>query len=445
MTDPWGYKPTEKWVHGHTTSNCQDHINTGRWPGHDWAGDGVTRGYPQRAIWHGKVIMSGWDTNGFGYRVVVQHDNGLQSWYAHLINNIPVKVGDHVKCGDIIGYTDNTGNSYGSHIHLGLKQKNTHISKGWLCPLPHLFSGIAAGEYMEAPEEYKYVDLSILQQVPILGIDLSQYQPDFDFARAKSKCPNLKFVIARASIGGKADTSFLRHYQKAKELDLMVGAYHYLKPTNLPDQLLTFINAVRHVELDFPLVVDFEKDDASSDPNINRLNLRGMAEGIVANDDKVKYSAAYYVWKQLNYQYMMDNYSSKGWNRENDHGKKNWMMLYTNEDTAKRIGPGTENWELLPLWTAAWALPPSTYLEWKQYSTWHCHQFGHGKPVDFGTTIDMNQWNPAVPFPTHDEPPPPTFSAFGGGFSVDESMQYNATFTLGGKKYRVSGKMEEVS
>lgn len=41
--------------------------------------------------------------------------------YWHMIDNIPVKTGQVVKAGDLIGYADNTGLSTGDHLHYGLK------------------------------------------------------------------------------------------------------------------------------------------------------------------------------------------------------------------------------------------------------------------------------------------------------------------------------------
>jgi murein DD-endopeptidase MepM/ murein hydrolase activator NlpD len=40
--------------------------------------------------------------------------------YAHL-SRIDVQVDQNVAAGDLIGLADNTGNSFGSHLHLTLK------------------------------------------------------------------------------------------------------------------------------------------------------------------------------------------------------------------------------------------------------------------------------------------------------------------------------------
>lgn len=74
------------------------------------------------AIADGKVIdvgNEGW-SKGYGKYVKVQHE-GYQSTYAHF-KSFFVKIGDSVKQGQMIGWSDNTGFSTGSHLHLTLKE-----------------------------------------------------------------------------------------------------------------------------------------------------------------------------------------------------------------------------------------------------------------------------------------------------------------------------------
>jgi hypothetical protein len=53
-----------------------------------------------------------------GNHVVIDHGNGLYSFYAHLQKgSVKVKVGDKVQAGDELGLLGNTGNSSGPHMH----------------------------------------------------------------------------------------------------------------------------------------------------------------------------------------------------------------------------------------------------------------------------------------------------------------------------------------
>lgn len=76
----------------------------------------------------GKVIVakSGGYNGGYGNYIVIQHDNGMQTIYAHL-SVVSVSAGTTVSGGDPIGKTGNSGNSTGPHLHfeiLGTKNWN---------------------------------------------------------------------------------------------------------------------------------------------------------------------------------------------------------------------------------------------------------------------------------------------------------------------------------
>ncbi|MDO8094802.1 MAG: peptidoglycan DD-metalloendopeptidase family protein, partial [Candidatus Brocadiales bacterium] len=70
----------------------------------------------------GQVIEADWSSGGFGYTVLIDHDepydgNGYTTRYGHLKETPPVSNGQKVKQGDIIGIMGSTGNSTGTHIH----------------------------------------------------------------------------------------------------------------------------------------------------------------------------------------------------------------------------------------------------------------------------------------------------------------------------------------
>ncbi|PKM58013.1 MAG: hypothetical protein CVU98_03270 [Firmicutes bacterium HGW-Firmicutes-3] len=73
------------------------------------------RGTEIKAADGGRVIAAGWD-GGYGYRVVIDHGNGMTSLYAHC-SSIYVKVGQDVGKYERIAAVGNTGNSTGPHLH----------------------------------------------------------------------------------------------------------------------------------------------------------------------------------------------------------------------------------------------------------------------------------------------------------------------------------------
>jgi murein DD-endopeptidase MepM/ murein hydrolase activator NlpD len=70
------------------------------------------RVFPTKA---GKVVMARFN-GGYGNTVVVRHDRGIESLYAHL-DRIDVKEGDEVDVDTLLGLVGNTGASTGKHLH----------------------------------------------------------------------------------------------------------------------------------------------------------------------------------------------------------------------------------------------------------------------------------------------------------------------------------------
>jgi murein DD-endopeptidase MepM/ murein hydrolase activator NlpD len=64
---------------------------------------------------NGIVQSAGW-SGGYGNKVVINHQNGFETVYAHL-SSIDVKVGQTVSKGMKIGVMGSTGNSTGVHLH----------------------------------------------------------------------------------------------------------------------------------------------------------------------------------------------------------------------------------------------------------------------------------------------------------------------------------------
>jgi peptidoglycan DL-endopeptidase CwlO len=75
----------------------------------------VPEGTPIRAAAAGRVAIAGW-TGGYGNYTCIQHSGALSTCYGHQ-SRIGTSVGASVSQGQVIGYSGNTGNSTGPHLH----------------------------------------------------------------------------------------------------------------------------------------------------------------------------------------------------------------------------------------------------------------------------------------------------------------------------------------
>lgn len=94
-----------------------------------------TVGTPIKAAASGTVIFSKDGYNGgFGNLVIIKHNNGSQTFYAHQSRRA-IGQGEYVTQGQIIGYVGSTGHSTGPHLHFevrGAKNPGFDMSgKSW--------------------------------------------------------------------------------------------------------------------------------------------------------------------------------------------------------------------------------------------------------------------------------------------------------------------------
>jgi murein DD-endopeptidase MepM/ murein hydrolase activator NlpD len=71
----------------------------------------------------GRVIRSWLDTeHGGGWSLLIQHDNGMVTGYAHMKSRSPLEAGDEVDSTTVIGSVGSTGRSTGNHLHFTVRQ-----------------------------------------------------------------------------------------------------------------------------------------------------------------------------------------------------------------------------------------------------------------------------------------------------------------------------------
>ena len=84
---------------------------------------GVNVGTPIYAAADGVVLTTKSLTTSYGTYVVIQHANGLQTWYAHgTPGSICVSPGQTVSQGQMIMKSGNSGNSQGPHLHFEVRR-----------------------------------------------------------------------------------------------------------------------------------------------------------------------------------------------------------------------------------------------------------------------------------------------------------------------------------
>lgn len=95
-----------------SVESIRDHVHGGL----DLA---ASYGTPIKAVADGTVKTAG-SSGGYGNLVVIDHGNGVQTYYGHC-SSIIAKVGSNVKAGDIIAKVGSTGNSTGNHLHFEIR------------------------------------------------------------------------------------------------------------------------------------------------------------------------------------------------------------------------------------------------------------------------------------------------------------------------------------
>lgn len=78
---------------------------------------GIKYGDTIRAPFDGSIRLTNYQRGGYGRYIIIHHDNGLETIFAHLSKTL-VLSGQSVKAGDPIALGGNSGRSTGPHLHL---------------------------------------------------------------------------------------------------------------------------------------------------------------------------------------------------------------------------------------------------------------------------------------------------------------------------------------
>ena len=86
----------------------------------------VPVGTPVDVTADGIVVSAGW-SGDYGKLVVVDHGNGLETYYAHL-SQVLVVAGEEVRRGEVIALSGGTGRATGPHIHYEVRLHGTPVN-----------------------------------------------------------------------------------------------------------------------------------------------------------------------------------------------------------------------------------------------------------------------------------------------------------------------------
>jgi len=141
-------KPTPVEVDKASAEEQADGVGRFRWPvkGRIIAGFGkqadgsysdgikvaVPNGTPVHAAESGVVVYAGDELKGYGNLVLIRHDNGWTTAYAHN-SELKVARGDRVRRGQVIAKAGNSGNAETPQLHFEVRQGATAVD-----PIPHL-------------------------------------------------------------------------------------------------------------------------------------------------------------------------------------------------------------------------------------------------------------------------------------------------------------------
>lgn len=109
---------------GITTSGFGDTISrTASHNGHDWA---VNTGTKVRAVAEGVVELA-YFSESYGYNILINHNNGFKTRYAHL-SEVKVSKGEKVEQSQVIALSGSTGFSTGPHLHFEVVKDGKRVN-----------------------------------------------------------------------------------------------------------------------------------------------------------------------------------------------------------------------------------------------------------------------------------------------------------------------------
>lgn len=131
-------------------------------------------GTPIYAAFDGKVRLAKY-YKGYGNLIILRHENGLETFYAHL-SKIMVKEDDWISAGSIIGLGGSTGRSSGPHLHFETRYRGYAFDPEWLIDFE---SGVLRHRFFTLKKKYlnassNYVPEDEQEEIDIIEGDIQE-------------------------------------------------------------------------------------------------------------------------------------------------------------------------------------------------------------------------------------------------------------------------------
>lgn len=133
------------------------------------------------------------------------------------------------------------------------------------------------------------------------GIDISRWQGNFDFNKAKAE--GVKFVIIKAggADGGLyTDSMFATNYANAKKAGLKVGCYYYADAYSVSQgtkQISHYLSIIRGKQFDYPVAIDIENKMLQQ----SKATLDSIMRNMLNQLEQAGYWAAWYAGLECYY------------------------------------------------------------------------------------------------------------------------------------------------
>lgn len=193
-----------------------------------------------RAAFSGKVRIVRYEGHGYGKYVVIRHNNGLETIYGHMSEQL-VSENQEVRAGDPIGLGGNTGRSTGSHLHFETRLCGIALNPALMFDFKN--QDVVDDYYMFRKSTY---NRESAEATRLRGVAGNMASDDLDFAdnvatSKKSTASSKRESATRFHKVAKGESLYSIARKRGTSVDVICKLNHISKSTRLkPGQILKY-------------------------------------------------------------------------------------------------------------------------------------------------------------------------------------------------------------